>query len=47
MRRIKIWKDAIKVARAFRADWDEDPSTWVLPEEKEIYEKLKEIMRDK
>ena len=47
MRRIKIWKDAIKVARAFRADWDEDPSTWILPEENEIYEKLKEIMRDK
>lgn len=47
MRRIKIWKDAMKVARAFRADWDEDPSTWTLPEEKEIYEKLKEIMRDK
>lgn len=37
----------MKVARAFRADWDKDPSTWILPEEKEIYEKLKEIMRDK
>ena len=47
MRRIKIWKDAMKVARAFRADWDKDLLTWTLSEEKEIYEKLKEIMRDK
>lgn len=44
MRRIKIWKGAKKVARAFKADWDEDPSAWALPEEKEIYEDRKSVV---
>ena len=44
---IEILADAIKVAGTFVTEWDiKDPSSWNLPDEKELYERCKKIVKD-